>query len=284
MELTALVAAALDEDLGPGDLTTRACVDPARAGRGVVLAKQDLAVSGQVAAAEVFRQVAARRGASVRYRPIRADGARVAKGTVIADVEGPFAVLLEGERTALNFLMRLSGIATHVRRYTEAAAGQLRVVDTRKTTPLLRELEKAAVRHGGGFNHRFGLFDGVMIKDNHIVAAGGITEAVRRVRAQVHHLVRVEVEVTHLAELEEALVAGADVILLDNMDDALLAASVARAGQASPRPLLEASGNMTPERIARIRDLGLDLVSAGGLVHQATWVDVSLDLSVLPDR
>jgi nicotinate-nucleotide pyrophosphorylase (carboxylating) len=283
MQLQALVAAALDEDLGAaGDLTTDACIPADRSGLATIVAKQDLVVSGHAAAAEVFRQVAARAGATVTYRPVTPDGEPAPRGALVADVEGPLAVLLSGERVALNLLMRLSGIATHARAYVEAADGRVSVVDTRKTTPLLRALEKAAVRHGGARNHRFALYDGVMIKDNHIAAVGGIRRAVQAVRARVHHLVRIEVEVTTLDELEEALDAGADVVLLDNMDDEGLAAAVGRARRVRPEVVLEASGNMTPERIARIRDLGLDLVSAGGLVHQARWADLSMQVRPAP--
>lgn len=283
MRLDAFVAAALDEDLGAGDLTTRSCVPDEAPGLGTIFAKADVVVSGHEAAREVFRQVASRRGVQAAYTAVAKDGEKVLRGGLIAQVDAPLAVLLEGERLALNLLMHLSGIATNVQPYVEAAQGKLRVVDTRKTTPLIRALEKAAVRHGGAHNHRFALYDGVMVKDNHIRAVGGIAKAVERVRAQVHHLVRVEVEVTTLDELDEALDAGADVILLDNMDDAMLAAAVKQARAARPSVILEASGNITPERIVRIRDLGLDVVSSGGLIHQSRWVDLSMDVRALPE-
>ena len=197
------------------------------------------------------------------------DGQGVDPGTVVGTVEGPLAALLRGERCALNFLMHLSGIATHTRSVVDSAAG-LRVVDTRKTTPLLRALEKEAVRHGGAANHRFSLFDGVLIKDNHIVAAGGIPEAVRRARAHAHHLLKIEVEVENLVELDQALAAGADVVLLDNMDDDTLRRAVAvRDAWRGQRVVLEASGNMTAERIARIAGIGLDFVSMGGQIGRA---------------
>ena len=173
MDLEALVRATLAEDVGPGDVTTDAVVDPARRGTARVVAKQRLVVSGQRAAAEVFRQ------AGAAWTSLVPDGQGVDPGTVVGTVEGPLAALLRGERCALNFLMHLSGIATHTRSVVDSAAG-LRVVDTRKTTPLLRALEKEAVRHGGAANHRFSLFDGVLIKDNHIVAAGGIPEEIGR--------------------------------------------------------------------------------------------------------
>ena len=289
MTLSDLVRLALEEDVGPGDVTTRAVVAPTARGAARIVAKQAIVVSGQAAAAEVFRQLDA------RYEPVVADGAEAEPGVVVARVEGTLAALLTGERTALNFLMRLCGVATHTRSVVRAAGG-LRVVDTRKTTPLLRALEKEAVRHGGAANHRYALYDGVLIKDNHIVAAGGLTTAVRRARASAHHLLRIEVEVESLGELREALAAGADVVLLDNMDDATLHEAVAmraahRAAGGQP-VVLEASGNMTAERIARLAATlqganlqgagGLDFVSMGGLVHQARWADLSMRIDPLP--
>ncbi len=278
MNLRALVQAALDEDVGRGDLTTDACISPDARGHGLVLAKQDLVVSGHSAAAEVFRATAERVGGVVAYDVLVGEGSAAPRGTHISRVEGTLKTIVIAERLALNLLMRLCGIATHTRRYVDAAAGRLQVVDTRKTTPLLRQLEKRAVVHGGAANHRFSLQDGVMVKDNHITAVGSLTEAVRRARAANHHLVRVEVEVRTLSELGEALSTAADVILLDNMDDETLAEAVRQARSTRPSVILEASGNMDPERIERIRDLGLDLVSAGGLIHQARWADLSLKL------
>jgi nicotinate-nucleotide pyrophosphorylase (carboxylating) len=263
MTLPELVRLALAEDVGTGDLTTEAVVGDGR-GSARIYAKEKLVVSGQAAAAEVFRQLGA------AYTVVVPDGAE-ADGTV-ATVEGPLRALLTGERLALNFLMRLCGVATHTRDVVRRAPG-LPVLDTRKTTPLLRALEKAAVRHGGGRNHRMALYDGVMIKDNHIVAAGGIPQAVARARAVAHPLLKIEVEVESLDELRVALDAGADVVLLDNMDDATLAEAVrVNAGRAK----LEASGGLTPERVARLATIGVDWVSMGGLIHQARWVDLSM--------
>jgi nicotinate-nucleotide pyrophosphorylase (carboxylating) len=279
MDLLTVVRYALEEDIGPGDVTTEATVDVDATGRAVILAKQDLVVCGHLAARTVFEELASRGRGGVTYEVVVPDGASALPRDVIARIAGPLRVLLTGERVALNLLMKLSGIATHVRAYVDAAGPTgPRVVDTRKTTPLLRSLEKMAVRCGGARNHRHALYDGVLIKDNHIAAAGGIPTAVRRAREQAHHLSKIEVEVGDIAQLDEALDAGADVVLLDNMDDAGLARCVARARGRSPHVLLEASGNMDPGRIARIRDLGLDLVSAGGLVHQARWADLSLDV------
>lgn len=272
MTLTELVRLTLEEDVGPGDVTTLATVDADARGTARIYAKQSLVVSGHAAAKEVFRQVDA------SYTEEAGEGTQVEYGGTIARVEGPLRSLLTGERAALNFLMRLCGVATHVRTVVDAAHG-LRVVDTRKTTPLLRALEKAAVRAGGAANHRFGLFDGILIKDNHIVAAGGIGPAIARARAAGHPLLRVECEVETLAELKLALDSGADIVLLDNMDDATLADAVALAGG---RAVLEASGNMTAERIARIGAIGLDYVSMGGLIHQARWADISMRIAALP--
>ncbi|MFT7520841.1 MAG: nicotinate-nucleotide pyrophosphorylase (carboxylating) [Kiritimatiellia bacterium] len=276
MDLRTFVRLALDEDIGPGDLTTESCVPVARQGHGVIVAKQDVVMSGHTAAAETFRQTGAHYGVDVSYEAVVADGARANVGQVVARIEGSMAALLTGERVALNLLMKLSGIASHVGEYVRAADGKLRVVCTRKTTPLLRALEKQAVRHGGAHNHRFALYDGVMIKDNHIAAVGDIGRAVAAARERVHHLVRIEVEVSDMQELAQALKSRADVVLLDNMDDAQLAQAVQVARAASYPVLLEASGNMSPERIEGIRDLGLDVVSAGGLIHQAVWVDLSM--------
>lgn len=266
MNLRELVRLSLEEDIGLGDLTTSSCVQPEVRGSATLYAKQELVVCGHAPATEVFQQLGA------VYRPLVEEGALALHGTVIAEVEGPLQALLTGERCALNFLMRLSGIATHVRKAVDVSGG-LRLVDTRKTTPLHRSLEKHAVRIGGAGNHRFGLFDGVLIKDNHIVAAGGIAVAVQRARAAAHPLLKVEVEVESLEELQQALDAGADVVLLDNMDDDTLRAAVA---MAKGKVMTEASGNLYPERLARIAAIGVDYASMGGLIHQARWADLSM--------
>lgn len=276
MRLAELIRMALDEDVGPGDLTTNAIVPLEAAGSAVFLAKQPLVLCGHGPAAEVMAQLGA------TYTPLLAEGELARPGAEVARADGPLRALLTGERLALNFLMRLSGIATNTRAAVSHARG-LKVVDTRKTTPLHRSLERHAVRVGGGANHRFALYDGVLIKDNHLRAAGGVAEAVAAARQRIHHLLRVQVEVTTLDELQEALDAGADAILLDNMDDLRLAEAVklARAHRRGSEVLLEASGNMTPDRLARIGGIGLDLVSMGGLVHQARWADLSMEISTL---
>lgn len=279
MHLDALIDLAFEEDIGPGDLTTEACVDPGVRGVGTIKSKQDLVLSGQTVAKRVFERLAQRQGVTVDVTLLVEDGSRVPSGVDVLKVVGPLATLLTGERIALNLLMKLSGIATQTRHYVDALGkGGPVLVDTRKTTPLLRSLEKKAVVHGGARNHRHALYDGVMIKDNHIQAAGGITAAVQAVRARAHHLVRVEVEVESIPELEEAIAVGADVLLLDNMNDERLAEAVARARELDPRVVLEASGNVTMERLPRLRDSGVDFISSGALIHQARWVDLSMRL------
>jgi len=280
MTLADLVRLALEEDVGPGDVTTESTVPSAAVGRARLYAKQDLVVCGHEPAAEVFRQLGA------TWEVVVPDSVSAGPGTTIGYAAGPCRALITGERVALNFLMRLSGIATHTASVVRGAGG-LRVLDTRKTTPLHRSLEKHAVRCGGAFNHRGALYDGVLIKDNHVVAAGGVTAAIRGARAAAHHLLKIECEVESLDELREALDAGADAILLDNMDDETLATAIAineattrRSGPA----WLEASGNMTGPRIATLqallasRGLALDAVSMGGLIHQARWADISMRL------
>jgi len=264
-----IVQAALAEDLGAGDLTTLSCVDATVEGVATIDARQDLVVSGLEPARLAFEA----RGAL--FVPRVSDGQRVAPGTVIAEARGAAQGLLEAERVALNFLMWLSGIATHTHRVVQAAGGKMAVLDTRKTTPLHRALEKAAVVHGGGSNHRMGLYDMVLIKENHIRAAGGVSQAVQKARALAPEGVVVEVEVEDLEELELALNAGAELVLLDNMDDATLKAAVAAC---KGRAQTEASGGMDAARIAAVADLGLDRVSVGGLIHQARWVDLGMGL------
>lgn len=281
MNVANLASLALDEDWGPGDLTTPACIAIDVPGRAVIRARTDLVVSGHSFARAIFTEVGRRLGHEISYDVVISEGSAASKGQVVCRVEGPAQGILIGERPALNGLMKLSGIATHVGAYTRAKGShRMRVVDTRKTTPLWRALEKAAVRHGGGHNHRFALYDGAMVKDNHIVAAGGMIEAVSRVKASCHHLVKVEVEVDRIDQIAPAIAAGADVLLLDNMDDDTLEQAISVARGIRSEVLLEASGNINPERIAGIaaRGLDIDVVSSGGLIHQARWIDLGLDM------
>ncbi len=267
-----LIDLALEEDIGPGDVTTQALIPPDLQGAAQIRAKQALVVAGVPVAARVY----ARLCPELHFKPRAGEGEEVAAGTVLAELQGPVAAILTGERTALNFLMRLSGIATHTRRLAGLVAGSAAVlVDTRKTTPGWRLLEKYAVRLGGAANHRFGLYDGVLIKNNHLTAVGSVGEAVRRARRGVHQLLRVEVEVGSLAELEEALAAGADIVMLDNLDDATLAEAV---HLTAGRALLEASGGMTAARLPKVAATGVQFISMGALTHSAPAVDIHLRL------
>jgi nicotinate-nucleotide pyrophosphorylase (carboxylating) len=267
-----LIDLALEEDLGPGDVTTRALIPPERQGAAQIRAKQPLVVAGLPVAHRVFRRLEPQ----LQFSAETTEGQEVAPGTVLARVIGPLAAILTGERLALNFLMRLSGIATYTRKMVQAVAGfPAAVVDTRKTTPGWRTLEKYAVRVGGAANHRFGLFDGVLIKNNHLTAVGSISEAVRLARENTHHLLKIEVEVTSLAELEEALTAKADIIMLDNMDEAAMTRAV---NLTAGRALLEASGSMTLERLPQVAATGVNLISMGALTHSAPAVDIHLRL------
>jgi len=260
----------LREDLGHGDLTSLLVVPEDLWGEAVILAKEGGVLAGLWVAERVFALADPR----TAFTPLVAEGARVAEGTEVARVQGPLRGILAGERVALNLLQRLSGIATLTRSYVEALAGtKAQVLDTRKTTPGLRALEKYAVRVGGGRNHRFGLFDGILLKENHLRAAGGVGAAVRRAKAQAPHYLKVEVEVTDLKELEEALEAGADLVLLDNFPLEALREAVRRVGGRVP---LEASGNMTLERARAAAEAGVDYVSVGALTHSAKALDLSL--------
>jgi len=270
--LDRLIDLALEEDIGPGDVTTEAIVAPDLQGEAHIRAKAALVVAGLIVAARVFQKL----DAKVVFAAAVDDGQEVEKGTVLARLTGPVASILTGERVALNFLQRLSGVATFTRAMAARVADFNAVlVDTRKTTPGWRVIEKYAVRLGGGRNHRLGLFDGVLIKNNHLTAAGGISTAVRQAKARAHHLLKIEVEVPDLEGLEEALHAGADLILLDNMDDATLrqAVEITRG-----RALLEASGSMTPDRLAKVAATGVNFISMGALTHSAPAVDIHLRL------
>jgi len=267
-----LVRRALDEDVRDGDVTTEAIVPAGVQARGTFLIKSEGVLAGLDVAFEVFRQLD--RGPVGSFAVRVRDGEWCQPGTEVADVVAPARTLLVGERTALNFLQRMSGIATLARRFAEAANGRIAILDTRKTTPTLRALEKYAVRVGGGANHRFGLDDAVLIKDNHIAAAGGIMPAVERVRAGIGHLVKVEVEVDTLSQIEDALAAGVDAVLLDNMQSEALRRAVA---MVDGRAITEASGGITPATAPEIAATGVDLISIGWLTHSVTALDIGLD-------
>jgi len=269
-----LVARALAEDIGQGDATSLVVVDADLAARGVILAKSPLVVAGLDVAFEVFRQCDPNVVVDVRW----GDGAHCDRGEAVAVVTGRARALLTAERTALNLLQRLSGIATLTAAYVNAAAGRITVLDTRKTTPTFRALEKYAVRCGGGTNHRFGLDDAILIKDNHKRLAGGITTAVTRALAAATGL-RVEVEVETLAELDEALAAGATSVLLDNFTTYDLRRAVERV---AGRARIEVSGGVTRDRIPEIASTGAETVSVGALTHSAPAVDLSFELEPAP--
>ena len=265
-----IVRLALAEDVGAGDLTTSLTVDPEVRSRAEVVAKQELILAGLEPARLTFELV----DPEIRFTPAAADGDRAESGRVLVRISGSAASILTAERVGLNFMMRLSGVATLTARFVEATKEyRARIVDTRKTTPGMRVLEKMAVKAGGGTNHRFGLFDGILIKDNHIAAAGSITAAVTRAGLNAPHTLKVEVEVEDLAGLEEAIKAGADAVLLDNMTPDQLKQAVA---MAEGRVLLEASGGITMENVAEVAATGVDLISIGALTHSAPAADLSL--------
>jgi len=273
--IAALIDLALEEDLGRGDVTSFAIFTPAARARGHIVAKQDLVVAGLAVAGAVFARV----DAGIAWKARAADGAALPRGGVIAEVSGSARSLLGAERTALNFLQRLSGIATHTRRFVDAVAGtRAAVVDTRKTAPGWRALDKAAVVAGGGRNHRADLASGVLIKDNHIAACGSIDAAVRRARAGAPHLLKVQVEVSTPEQLDEALAAGAEAVLLDNVTSAMAKELCARVAGRVP---VELSGNVRLDTIRGYAEAGVDLISVGALTHSAPAADLSLEMEVL---
>lgn len=268
------VGEALAEDLGlGGDITTVATVPAGTKSSGVIAARKAGTVAGIQLAEAAFKTL----DPLVAFEVLVPDGVAVEAGGIIARVSGDARALLTAERTALNFLGHLSGIATLTARYVAAVAGtKARIVDTRKTTPGLRALEKYAVRCGGGVNHRFGLFDAVLIKDNHIVAADGIGPALERARAQAGHMVKVEIEVTNLNEVDEALQMAPDALLLDNMSPDLLRAAVA---EIAGRAVTEASGGVNLDTVRSVAETGVDLISVGALTHSAQVLDIGLDFN-----
>jgi len=266
------VAAALQEDYGRGDITSEACIDPSARGEARFVARGDIVMCGVRVIAEVYRQL----DHEVEVHGRARDGQRMRAGEEAARIAGRSLSLLGGERVALNFVQRLSGTATLTRRFVDALpeGSRTRIADTRKTTPGLRALERWAVRCGGGHNHREDLSSAVMIKDNHVAAAGGVTAAIERARRHAPHTSRIECEVDTMEQLEEALDAGAEVIMLDNFDDATLGEAVKLAGG---RAILEVSGGVTLERIPVIARAGIDVISVGALTHSAPAADVGLD-------
>jgi nicotinate-nucleotide pyrophosphorylase (carboxylating) len=270
-----LITAALEEDLGWGDVTTQATVPPGVEAEGTITAKEDLVIAGLPLVAKILSVL----DPSFRIQLLVEEGTPVSKGQRVIDIEGRAAPLLMAERVVLNFLQHLSGVATLTRKFVDQMAGsRCKIVDTRKTLPGLRLLEKYAVTQGGGMNHRMGLDSGILIKDNHIAICGGVEEAVRRTRRQASALLRVEVECANLEQVKEALGAQADIILLDNMATAEMAAAVQMvAGKA----LLEASGGMTLGRMPEVAQTGVDFISVGALTHSARAVDLSMAVTCI---
>ena len=273
--LDPLIDLAFAEDIGIGDITTEATVPPTRKGIGTLLAKSDGIVAGLPVAERVFAKL----DDTLEFRALVSDGDAVKAGTPIAEVQGSAKAILIGERTALNFLQRLSGIATLTAQFVEAVADyDAKIVDTRKTAAGWRAVQKYAVRVGGGSNHRFGLYDGVLIKDNHIVAAGGVHNAVRRAREIVPHTAKIEIEIETVDQVDEALAAGADILLLDNMPLGIMRGVVQEVGD---RVITEASGGITLDRVQAVAATGVNLISVGALTHSAMPMDISLTLTLV---
>jgi nicotinate-nucleotide pyrophosphorylase (carboxylating) len=265
-----LIRSALEEDIGAGDVTTTAVLTGAEAGTARAVAKADMVLAG----IDVFRRTFLLLDPDVRFTGYIEDGREIKRGEILAELSGRLASILTAERTALNFLQRMSGIATTTRRYVQAVAGTpARILDTRKTAPGLRVLDKYAVRMGGGGNHRFALYDGVLIKDNHITAAGGVTSAIQRARQKISHALKIEVEVKNIGEVREALSSGADAVMLDNMTPEAMSEAVRLIGGRVP---VEASGNVTLANVRQIAETGVDFISVGALTHSVTAADISL--------
>lgn len=278
-EILAAIGGFLNEDIGRGDITTQATVSPEVRGFGKFLAKEDLVVCGIEVAEAVFFHLDPE---SPEIESTASEGDKVEAGTIFATLKGYSDVLLAGERVALNLLQRMCGVATLTRRFVDAVDGtDAKIIDTRKTTPGLRMLEKYAVTVGGGKNHRFGLDDGVLIKDNHIALAGGITEAVTMAKSKVGHLHKIEVEISNWAQLREAISAGADIVLLDNQTPEEAKKLVEMARQLNPNVLLEASGGMDLDRVRWFAEAGVDFISVGKLTHSAKAVDISFKIQTI---
>lgn len=275
-KLTTLLEEWLEEDIGTGDVTTLSTIPAQGVSTGIIHVKEDGILAGLPVAERVFRVV----DPTLVFEAKAVEGGPLRKGDLIAVVTGSTRSILLGERLALNLMQRLSGIATRTRSFVDALEGlPTRLVDTRKTTPGHRMLEKYAVRVGGGHNHRFGLYDAVMIKDNHIKGAGGITPAVEAARARIPHTMKIEVEVESFPQLEEALQAGADVIMLDNMSVEDMKTAVHRIKAQAPHVIVEASGNVNLDTVQAIASSGVDVISVGRLTYSVNALDISLDLN-----
>lgn len=272
--ITPLIEQALKEDIGSGDITTNALIPDEMFSTATMTAKAGGIVAGMEVAEAVFRLLSPQ----IIWKPMVQDGDRIAKGDLLVEMSGPFRTLLTGERLALNFLQRMSGIATMTGLFVEQVAGfGTKILDTRKTVPGLRLLDKYAVKTGGGENHRIGLYDMVLIKDNHIKVAGGIKKAVEQIRLQVPAEMKIEVETTSIAEVEEALEMKADIIMLDNMSNETMKTCV---GIINHRAKVEASGNMNLERVREVAATGVDYISIGALTHSVTALDISMNIQL----
>lgn len=270
-----IITNALEEDIGSGDITTTALIPEGSISNASLTAKADFILAGLPFAKRTFELV----DRTLKFRSLKKDGSLVKTGSVVATIKGSTSCLLTAERTALNILQRLSGIATLTNEYVKAVKGlSTGIADTRKTAPGLRFFDKYAVKTGKGTNHRFGLFDGVLIKDNHIEAAGGITKAVKLARDKAHHLLKIEVEVKSFKEVREAVSAGADIIMLDNMQTDRIKKAVDIIRKNDPSITIEASGNVSLKNVRSIAETGVDLISIGALTHSAPAADISLKL------
>jgi nicotinate-nucleotide pyrophosphorylase (carboxylating) len=270
LQIDAIIQNALREDIHTGDLTTQAVVPEPRIATARLVAKEPLTVAGIDVAARVFTLL----DPAIAFDSCCRDGQSMEQGAILARITGDADLLLQGERVALNLLQRMSGIATLTARYVQAVIGtKARIVDTRKTTPGLRILEKYAVRIGGGINHRTGLYDGILIKENHITAAGGISEAIRRARSYIPHTLKIEIETETVEQVQEALAAGADIIMLDNMDCMTMRHCVALI---EGRALVEASGGVNLDTVRAIAETGVDIISIGALTHSPRAMDISM--------
>ncbi len=268
-----IIQNALEEDIGSGDITTSSLIPEGSVSSASLTAKSGFILAGIPFAKRTFELV----DRSLKFRALIKDGSRVKAGTVLATIKGSTSSLLTAERTALNILQRLSGIATLTNEYVMAVKGlNSRIADTRKTAPGLRLFDKYAVKTGNGTNHRFGLFDGVLIKDNHISAAGGVAKAVKLARGKAHHLLKIEVEVKNLKEVREAVLAGADIIMLDNMQPDRIKRSVDTIRKSTASIIIEASGNVSLKNVRTIAETGVDLISIGALTHSAPAADISM--------
>ena len=268
-----IIKNALEEDIGSGDITTTALIPEGSISNASLTAKGDFILAGLPFAKRTFELV----DRNLKFRSLKKDGSHVKTGTVVAKIKGSTSSLLTAERTALNILQRLSGIATLTNEYVKAVKGlRTGIADTRKTAPGLRFFDKYAVKTGKGTNHRFGLFDGVLIKDNHIEAAGGVAKAVKLARVKAHHLLKIEVEVKNLKEVREAVSAGADIIMLDNMQIDRIKKALDLIRRNNPSITIEASGNVSMKNVRRIAETGVDLISVGALTHSAPAADISL--------